>query len=113
MCHEPKVFEQSPGLYYEKGDQNIFPTPLLSGHALKGRKVILPRDVKGVVALIACQTDGRNGADLRAVCMEAGMFAIREERTTVTNEDFGQALQKFMADFERQPLRNTVGEMFA
>ena len=28
-------------------------------------------------------TDGFNGADLRNVCTEAGMFAIREERDYV------------------------------
>ncbi|MBP7120246.1 MAG: proteasome-activating nucleotidase, partial [Methanolinea sp.] len=28
---------------------------------------------------IAAMTDGKNGADLKAICMEAGMFAIRRE----------------------------------
>lgn len=35
-----------------------------------------------------------NGADLRNVCTEAGMFAIRKEREYVTDEDFFQAARK-------------------
>ncbi len=32
--------------------------------------------------------EGFNGADLRNVCTEAGMFAIRDERDYVVHEDF-------------------------
>jgi 26S proteasome regulatory subunit T4 len=39
-------------------------------------------------------TDGFNGADLRNVCTEAGMFAIREQREYVIQEDFMQAARK-------------------
>lgn len=35
-----------------------------------------------------------NGADLRNVCTEAGMFAIRKDREYVTDEDFFQAARK-------------------
>ena len=35
-----------------------------------------------------------NGADLRNVCTEAGMFAIRAERDAVLNEDFIKAARK-------------------
>ncbi len=38
--------------------------------------------------------DGFNGADLRNVCTEAGMFAIRSEREYVIEEDFMQAARK-------------------
>lgn len=41
-------------------------------------------------------TDGFNGADLRNVCTEAAMFAIREERNYVENEDFIKAARKLM-----------------
>ncbi|KAM7458937.1 hypothetical protein BLSTO_00305 [Blastocystis sp. subtype 1] len=40
--------------------------------------------------------DGFNGADLRNVCTEAAMFAIREERSFVVNEDFTKAVRKLM-----------------
>ena len=36
-------------------------------------------------------SDGFNGADLRNVCTEAGMFAIRDERDYVIQEDFMKA----------------------
>lgn len=39
-------------------------------------------------------TDGMNGADLRNVCTEAGMFAIRDERDYVIHEDFMKAARK-------------------
>lgn len=35
-----------------------------------------------------------NGADLRNVCTEAGMFAIREDRDYVIEEDFMKAARK-------------------
>ena len=35
-----------------------------------------------------------NGADLRNVCTEAGMFAIREDRDFVIEEDFMKAARK-------------------
>ena len=39
-------------------------------------------------------SDGFNGADLRNVCTEAGMFAIRAERDYVIDEDFMKAVRK-------------------
>ena len=39
-------------------------------------------------------TDGFNGADLRNVCTEAGMFAIRDQRSYVVQEDFMKAARK-------------------
>jgi 26S proteasome regulatory subunit T4 len=35
-----------------------------------------------------------NGADLRNICTEAGMFAIRDERDYVVQEDFMKAVRK-------------------
>jgi len=39
-------------------------------------------------------TDGFNCADMRNICTEAGMFAIREERDFVLEEDFIKAARK-------------------
>jgi len=47
-------------------------------------------DYEAVVKL----SDGFNGADLRNVCTEAGMFAIRSERDYVVQEDFMKAVRK-------------------
>eukprot|EP01080_Neovahlkampfia_damariscottae_P006441 gene6441-10449_t len=45
-------------------------------------------------------TDGFNGADLRNVCTEAGMFAIRSTRDSVLQEDFLKAARK-VADMKK------------
>eukprot|EP00058_Branchiostoma_floridae_P011279 XP_002596767.1 hypothetical protein BRAFLDRAFT_114160 [Branchiostoma floridae] len=47
-------------------------------------------DYEAIVKL----SDGFNGADLRNVCTEAGMFAIRSEREYVIEEDFMKAVRK-------------------
>jgi len=61
---------------------------------------------------VAKQTDGKNGADLRAICMEAGMFAIRKERPAITQEDFLAAIAKIRLDFNRS-MGDVEGAMFA
>ncbi|KAK7195219.1 26S protease regulatory subunit [Novymonas esmeraldas] len=53
-------------------------------------------DFESVVKL----SDGFNGADLRNVCTEAGMFAIRVGRDYVENSDFNKAVRK-VADMKR------------
>jgi proteasome regulatory subunit len=45
---------------------------------------------------IAGLADGSSGADLKALSTEAGMFAIREERTTVYQSDFESAAAKIL-----------------
>jgi len=47
-------------------------------------------DYEAIVKL----SDGFNGADLRNVCTEAGMYAIRGERDYVIQEDFMKAVRK-------------------
>eukprot|EP00884_Botryococcus_braunii_P006786 jgi/Botrbrau1/16108/Bobra.7_2s0072.1 len=47
-------------------------------------------DYEAVVKL----AENFNGADLRNVCTEAGMFAIRDERDYVVHEDFMKAVRK-------------------
>lgn len=47
-------------------------------------------DVDKVVEL----TENLTGADIRAVCTEAGYFAIREERASVETKDFMSAIAK-------------------
>lgn len=39
-------------------------------------------------------SDGFNGADLRNICTEAGLFAIRADRDSVIQEDFMKAVRK-------------------
>ena len=62
---------------------------------------------------IAALTEGKNGADLKAICMEAGMFAIRKERTSISHQDFLLAIEKVASDFNRHRLIESEGAMFA
>ena len=39
-------------------------------------------------------TQDRTGADIKSICTEAGMFAIRDKRTCITEEDFKMAITK-------------------
>jgi proteasome regulatory subunit len=41
-----------------------------------------------------------SGADIKAVCTEAGMFAIRDDRTTIHMSDFREAWDKIRAENE-------------
>ncbi|MFD1512283.1 proteasome-activating nucleotidase Pan1 [Halomarina rubra] len=45
-------------------------------------------------AELAEETDNASGADIKAICTEAGMFAIRDDRTTVEMRDFENAWEK-------------------
>jgi len=49
-------------------------------------------DFEAIVKL----ADNFNGADMRNVCTEAGMFAIRDERDYVVQEDFMKAVRKMI-----------------
>jgi proteasome regulatory subunit len=62
---------------------------------------------------VARMTDGKNGADLHAICMEAGMFAIRKDRPAILPEDFLSAIAKVGADLNRTGHPDHEGRMFA
>ncbi len=58
-------------------------------------------------------TEGQNGADIKAICTEAGMFAIRRDHESVSHDDFLRAIEKVGLDFERQRCISSYGAMFA
>ena len=47
---------------------------------------------------LAEMTPDASGADIKAICTEAGMFAIRDDRTEVTLNDFLEAHEKLQQD---------------
>jgi len=66
-----------------------------------GRERILEIHTQGMdladtvdLSTIAGKTDGLSGAELASLATEAGMFAIRDQRTNVTEDDFDDALEK-------------------
>ena len=46
------------------------------------------------IELLTSKMEGFSGAEIKAVCTEAGYFAIRSNRTFVTKEDFLKAIDK-------------------
>jgi proteasome regulatory subunit len=51
------------------------------------------------------------GADIKAICTEAGMFAIRDNRDTVGMLDFERAIAKVLETEEAKLIES--GVMFA
>ena len=59
---------------------------------IHSRRMKLSDDVDFEV--LSALTEGTNGSDLKAVVMEAGMFAVREERGSIVMDDFKNAIKK-------------------
>eukprot|EP00793_Prasinoderma_coloniale_P000569 PRCOL_00003717-RA len=62
---------------------------------IHSRKMNLMRGID--MKKIADKMTGASGAETKAVCTEAGMFALRERRVHVTQEDFEMAVAKVLA----------------
>jgi 26S proteasome regulatory subunit T6 len=75
-----------------------FPNPTEDSRAdilkIHSRKMNLVRGID--LKKIAAKMGGASGAESKAVCTEAGMFALRERRVHVTQEDFEMAVSKVM-----------------
>jgi proteasome regulatory subunit len=56
---------------------------------------------------LAEDTENASGADIKAICTEAGMFAIRDDRTTVQRADFEEAWAKIQAEEEDEQVSKT------
>src|SRR5437870_866013 len=74
------------------------------------RKMSLASEVD--YGVLAARCEGTTGADIHAMCTEAGMFAIREDREVVTMTDFERAVDKVLGE---SPMRSTdaSGAMYA
>ncbi|HLD33580.1 MAG TPA: AAA family ATPase [Candidatus Nanoarchaeia archaeon] len=82
----------------------------------KGRLDILKIHVKDVrlakgidLAEIADKMENFSGAEIRAVVTEAGYFAIRADRTSITKDDIMQAIVKVKAHEEQEDIVNIFG----
>lgn len=75
-----------------------FPPPTLAARTeilrIHSRKMNLTRGIN--LRKIADKMNGCSGADVKGVCTEAGMYALRERRIHVTQEDFELAVAKIM-----------------
>lgn len=61
---------------------------------IHSRRMNLTRGIN--LKKIADQLHSASGAEIKAVCTEAGMYALRERRVHVTQEDFEMAVSKVM-----------------
>lgn len=61
---------------------------------IHSRKMNLTRGIN--MRKIAEMIPGASGAELKGVCTEAGMYALRERRVHVTQEDFEMAVAKVL-----------------
>lgn len=61
---------------------------------IHSRKMNLTKGID--LGIISDKLIGSSGAEVKAVCTEAGMFALRERRVHVTQEDFEMAVSKIL-----------------
>ncbi len=61
---------------------------------------------------VAEMTEGCVGADLKAICTEAGMFAIREGREYITMDDFLKAIEKVRGKKEKKEAPHVLHVMY-
>ncbi len=62
---------------------------------------------------LSTATEGASGADIKSICTEAGMFAIRENRDTVLKTDFESAVEKVLKKKEEGTLHEIAGVMYS
>ncbi|MBS3176558.1 AAA family ATPase [Candidatus Woesearchaeota archaeon] len=87
------IFVDNPN---DEGRKEIF--------KIHSRNMKLDRKVK--IDDIVKKTKGFSGAEIKAVCTEAGYFAIRENRTKILARDFDRAVQKVLEQKEVQDQGN-------
>jgi proteasome regulatory subunit len=58
---------------------------------------------------LAAEMENFSGAEIRAVCMEAGYFAIRENRSYVDQQDFLKAVEKVRFEEEDEEHKHMFG----
>ncbi|KAK3822349.1 MAG: P-loop containing nucleoside triphosphate hydrolase protein [Linnemannia gamsii] len=69
---------------------------------IHSRRMNLTRGIN--LRKIAEKMTGSSGAEVKGVCTEAGMYALRERRVHVTHEDFELAVAKVMKRAEDQSM---------
>ncbi len=69
-------------------------------------------DVDVSLKTVAEQAKGASGADLKAICTEAGMYAIREEKTSISMHNFNDAIDKVMNKNKKTEINSESGVMF-
>lgn len=80
-----------------------FALPDLEGRAnilrIHAKSMSVERDIR--YELLARLCPNATGAELRSVCTEAGMFAIRSRRKVATEKDFLEAVNKVIKGYAK------------
>jgi len=71
---------------------------------IHSRKMALAEAVD--IDVLVSMTEGASGADIRNICMEAGMFAVRGTRDHITDGDFKKAVNKVMGKIRLDSTQN-------
>ena len=66
---------------------------------IQARTMSIEKDVR--FELLARLTNNCTGADIRSVCIEGGMFAIRARRKTITEKDLLDSLEKVIIGYSK------------
>ena len=66
---------------------------------IQGRTMNIDKDVR--FELLARLTSNCTGADIRSVCIEAGMFAIRARRKTISEKDLLDSIEKVIKGYSK------------
>ncbi len=53
-------------------------------------------------------SEGATGADIKAICTEAGMFAIRRDSEVITKNDFKQAIEKVLRKLKNNSVESKL-----
>lgn len=89
------------------------PLPTYEGRVeifrIHAQRMNMGREIK--IEDLAQRTENSSGADIKAMCTEAGMFAIREGRESVTFQDFERAIAKVQGKLE-QKKEEAAGVMY-
>jgi proteasome regulatory subunit len=85
----------------------------------EARRAILELHLKGMstrkvdLAPLVTSTDGFSGAELAATCVEAGMIAIRDERTHVQQRDLKEAVARLLTKRVHAGGRRDPADLYA
>ncbi len=60
------------------------------------------------IEALARKTDDATGADIKAICTEAGMFSLRTSKDRAEQEDFQEAIDKVLSDSEEREIKKQV-----
>ena len=72
------------------------PTPASREQIFKIHTRKMSLDDKIDLKILVSLTEGASGADIKNICTEAGMFAVRNERDHIVDSDFKKAISKVM-----------------